>query len=337
MVRSLSVFSLLKTTSKSAAAVLFGLLAILSGFAGEVPVYRGPILAGQLAEPQNKEASGLAPSHRTPGVLWTHNDSGGDAVLFAVNADGSLRGRLRVDGVGNFDWEDVASYELGGKAWLIAADIGDNFALRPMGCMLYVLPEPDAVSLSPDRELILAPAYSINFVYEDGARDAESIAVDPKERMIYILSKREDVPRLYRLPLAPAAGSEPVVAKFVGLVPHLPQPTAEQRTVRLPTHGFRGWPTAMDFSHDGTLALVLVYERPLLFPRAPAETWADALSHEPIRLPPHQLPQAEGACFSADDRSIFVVSEKVMDLLRYDRVEPAPSLPAPKAAVGSGP
>src|SRR3954464_7281661 len=116
MVRSLSVFSLLKTTSKSAGVALFGLLAILSGFAGELPAYRGPIQAGQLAEPQNKEASGLAPSHRMPGVLWTHNDSGGDPVLFAVNSDGSLRGRLRVDGVSNLDWEDIASFELDGRA-----------------------------------------------------------------------------------------------------------------------------------------------------------------------------------------------------------------------------
>jgi hypothetical protein len=337
MVRSLSVFSLLKTTAKSAAAVVLGIFFFLPAMAADTPAYRGPVMAGQLAEPKNQETSGLTASHRMPGVLWTHNDSGGDPVLFAVNADGSLRGKVRVDGVHNFDWEDVASFELDGKAWLVAADIGDNFALRPTGCMLHVLTEPESVSLSPDRELTVAPAYSINFVYEDGARDAESLAVDVKERAIYLLSKREDIPRLYRLPLAPMTGSEPVVAKFVGLVPHLPKPTVLQRNVRLPSQGFRGWPTAMDFSHDGTLALVLVYEAPLLFPRAPGESWAEALSHEPVRLAPHELPQAEGACFSADDRAIFVASEKTMVLLRYDRTDAAAGLPAPKAPVGSGP
>ena len=337
MVRLLSVFSLLKTTPKSAAVLALGLLAALPGLGGEVPEYQGPILAGQLAEPQNGEASGLAASHRMPGVLWTHNDSGGDPVLFAVNADGSLRGRVRIDGAHNFDWEDVASFELDGKAWLIAGDIGDNFALRATGCTLYVLTEPEAVSLSPDRELVVAPAYSIPFVYEDGARDVESLAVDVKERAIYLLSKRDAVPRLYRLSLLPVEGAGPAVAKFVGLVPHLPQPSLLQRNVRLPTQGFRGWPTAMDFSHDGTLALVLVYEQPLLFPRATGESWADALAHEPVKLAPHNLPQAEGACFSADDRAIFVASEKTTDLLRYDRAAPAPGLPAPKATVGSKP
>jgi hypothetical protein len=321
MVRLLSVFSLLKTTSKSAFAAALALAAVLPLLATEAPVYRGPIVAGQLAEPRNREASGLAPSHRMKGVLWTHNDSGGEPVLFAVDADGSLRGRVRVDGTHNLDWEDVASFELDGKAWLLAADIGDNYALRPFGCLLHILPEPSAISLSPNRELVIPPAYSINFVYEDGARDAESVAVDVKERAIYILSKREAVPRLYRLPLAPPADAKPVVAKFVGLVSRLPQPGVWERAIPEPTRGLRGLPTAMDFSHDGTLALVLVYERPLLFPREPGESWAEALSHEPVALPPHHLPQAEGACFSADDRSIFVASEKTMKLLRYDRAK----------------
>ena len=337
MVRLLSVFRLLKTTPKSAFAAVLGVLAALPTLAAEAPAYGGPVTAGQLAEPQNQEASGLAASRRMPGVLWTHNDSGGDPVLFAVNADGSLRGKVRVEGVGNLDWEDVASFELDGKAWLVAGDIGDNYAVRLAGCTLHALPEPDAVSLSPDRELVVPPAYSIHFVYEDGPRDVESLAVDAKERAIYLLSKRDAVPRLYRLPLGPMKGSEPVIAKFVGWVPHLPQPSALQRNVRLPTQGFLGWPTAMDFSHDGTLALVLVYEQPLLFPRAAGESWAEALAREPVKLAPHELPQAEGACFSADDRSIFVASEKTMLLLRYDRTEPAPGLPASKAPVASKP
>jgi hypothetical protein len=318
MVRSLSVFALLKTTPKSAFAALLGLLLALPGRAETAPVYAGPVEAAQLAEPQNQETSGIAVSHRTPGMIWTHNDSGGEPVLFALNADGSLRGKVRVAGVTNYDWEEMTSFELDGKAWLIAADIGDNYAARK-DCVLHLIAEPDAAALSPGQELLLRPEYSIHYIYEDGARDAESLAVDVKERMIYVLSKREDVPRLYRLPLAPAPANQPVAARFLTLVPHLPQPTALQRNVRMPTQGFLGWPTAMDFSHDGTLALVLVYEQPLLFPRAAGETWAEALARDPVKLTPHQFPQAEAACFTADDRAILVASEKTMQLLRYDR------------------
>lgn len=318
MVRSLSNFRFLKTTPKSAFAAVLWSLAALPGMAAEAPAYRGPVVAGQLEEPENQETSGLAVSHRTPGLLWTHNDSGGDPVLFAVNANGSLRGKVRLEGAGNFDWEEITSFELDGKSWLLVADMGDNFALR-QGCVLHVVAEPEVTALPPDGDLVVRPAYSVYFAYEDGARDAESLAVDVKERAIYILSKRDAVPRLYRLPLAAAAAAQPAVARFLGLAPHFPQPTAVQRNIRTPTQGFSGWPTAMGFSHDGTMALVLVYEQPLIFRRAPGETWAEALAREPAKLAPHQLPQAEAACFSTDDRMIYVASEKTMDLLRYDR------------------
>jgi hypothetical protein len=104
-----------------------------------------------------------------------------------------------------------------------------------------------------------------------------------------------------------------------GPVPHLPQPTALQRIIKRPTQGYLGWPTALDFSPDGTLALVLVYQQPLLYPRAPGETWAAALAREPVKLTPPDLPQAEAACFSTDGRSISVASERTKVLLRYDR------------------
>lgn len=318
MVHLLSVLRLLKTTPKSVLAAALGLLPVIAVSADSVPAYAGPAVAGHLAEPKNEETSGLAISHRTPGLLWTHNDSGGDPVLFAMNTDGTLRGRVRVAGVKNTDWEEMSSFELDGKAWLLAADMGDNFSARS-SLVLHVLPEPDAAQLQPDRETEIAPAYSIHFIFEDGARDAESLAVDVKERAIYLLSKREEVPRLYRLPLAAASADQPAAARFLGLVPHLPQPTVLQRSVRLPTQGFLGWPTAMDFSHDGKTALVLVYEQPLLFPREPGESWAEALARDPVKLAPHKLPQAEAACFSTDDKNIYLASEKTTDLLRYDR------------------
>lgn len=318
MVRPISALSLLKTTSKSALCALLFLLGTPWVAAEAIPPYTGPIVAGQLAEPKNLEASGLAASHRTPGLLWTHNDSGGAPLLFALNADGSPRGRVRVAGVTNDDWEDIASFELDGKAWLLVADIGDNFSVYTRR-VLHLIAEPDAAALAPGRELVLQPEYSIYFSYEDGPRDAESLAVDVTERAVYVLSKRESQPRLYRLPLVAAPASQPVLARFLTNLPHLPQPTALQRNLRMPTQGFRGWPTAMGFSPDRTAALVLVYGDLLLFPRAAGESWADALAREPAKLGPFRLPQAEGACFTSDGRAIFVCSEQTMTLLRYDR------------------
>ena len=46
------------------------------------------------------EASGLAVSRRQPGLLWTHNDSGHDTELFAVDSSGAVQGRVRLPVVG---------------------------------------------------------------------------------------------------------------------------------------------------------------------------------------------------------------------------------------------
>lgn len=284
-----------------------------------VPRYAGPFEAGLMAEPQNREASGLAPSHRADGVVWTHNDSGGEPVLFALNsANGASRGAVRLLGVANTDWEDAASFELDGQPWLLAADVGDNDARRRV-VVLHVVHEPDLATLTPGRETELRPDYSIYFKYEEGPRDCESVAVDAQERAVYLLSKRDYEPRLYRLPLAAAGAEHPAVAKRVGTVTHLPRPNIFQRWIKAPTGKYRWEPCAMDFSADGRLAVVLTYGDVLLFPRALGESWADALAKEPVRLAGHQMPQAEGVCFSRDGRSIFVCSEKTMKMLRYSR------------------
>ena len=75
----------------------------------------------------------------------------------------------------------------------------------------------------------------------------------------------------------------------------------------------------MDFAADGSAAVVLTYGAALLFERSPGEPWADALARKPVRLPPHNLLQAEGICFSPDGKAIYVVSEGPFPLVHYDR------------------
>lgn len=320
MVRAISVRLFPKTTAKSAAALL--LLATLGR--GEesaaTPAFSPPLDAGLMEEPADREASGLAASRRSPDVLWVLSDSGNQPVLHALDLAGRRRGRLRVDGVRNTDWEDLASFMLDGKAWLLVADCGDNRAERG-ACVLHVVAEPDPTALSVDREISARPAYSINYIYEDTARDCEAVAVDPAERMVYLLSKRDVPARLYRLPLRAAPAAQPAAARSIGRVPHLPQPNAIQKAMPLPLLAFLGEPTGMDFSADGRLAVVLTYGGVELFPRATGETWADALARAPVELASHLLPQAEGVCFTRDARSIFVCSEETMKWTRYDRRE----------------
>ncbi|HLP24083.1 MAG TPA: hypothetical protein VK477_00295, partial [Acidobacteriota bacterium] len=174
-----------------------------SASATETPPFLGPVDVATLAEPQSRESSGLAASRRVPELLWIHGDSGGEPVLYGVHAvTGERRATLRLKGCANIDWEDIASFERDGKAWIVVGDIGDNYARRP-SILLHVLEEPDAAALHPDAETEITPAYTLRVVFEDLARDCESLAVDAREGAIYLISKRDPVPRLYRLPLAP--------------------------------------------------------------------------------------------------------------------------------------
>ncbi len=292
-------------------------LSAAAGPAAE-PAFSAPVVAGKLAAPPQHETSGLAASRRSPDLLWTHDDSGASATLYAVTTTGVLRGRLQISGEKPKDWEDIATAELDGTPWLVIGDVGDNDAKRKHASLHFV-PEPDPAALAAAGQLAARPAFTLKFTYEDGPRDCEAVAVDPVERAVYLVSKRTAPARLYRIALpSPLAGGTPV-ARFVGPVPQLANPAGPPGFIGKLAGPRYAWPTALDFAPDRSAVLVLTYGEPLLFPRAPAESWAVALARPPVRLRPHGLPQAEAACFSADGRSIFVASELVADLLRYDR------------------
>jgi hypothetical protein len=301
-----------------ALAVAAGLALAAVGRAA-APAFDGPVEAGKIEGSARRETSGLAASGRNPGLLWLHDDSGNPPLLHAIEPNGNPVGTLQVGGVKNTDWEDLAAVTLDGKPWLVVGDVGDNDAVR-RSVLIHFVAEPDRAALAAAGRLAEQPAATLTVTYEDGPRDVESLAVDPRERAIYLLSKRDDVPRLYRiaLPAGPPV-SAAVSARFVGTVPHLPKASAGQLLLNARLGRMRGWPCALDFAPDGSAAVVLTYGDTLVFPRAAGETWAKALARPPVRLAQHALPQAEAACFSADGKAIFVTSEETKRLLRYDR------------------
>ncbi|HEY1110963.1 MAG TPA: hypothetical protein VGE76_20075 [Opitutaceae bacterium] len=296
-------------------ALVLGLLSPLSA----QPTYSGPRDVGKMEAPPRAETSGLAISRRNADMLWTHDDSGGDAMVYAIGTDGKARGRLQIGGVKNEDWEDIASAEIDGKPWLLIGDIGDNDAKR-RSIAVHFVPEPAAAEMVGVVQIAERPAATFTLAYEDGARDAESLAIDTVERALYILTKREDTVRLYRaeLPAGPLK-SATLKLRFVGLVPGIPQLSEEQSLFKGKLGKHRRRPCAMDFAADGSAAVVLTYGDTLVFPRKRGEPWAEALARQPVVLAPHGLPQAEGACFTRDGKAIYVASEIMSNLLRYDR------------------
>lgn len=141
-----------------------------------------------------EESSGVAWSPTHPDVLWSHNDGGHEAALYALDLQGRLLGAFPLRGVRNRDWEDVATGPCGAGHCIYVADTGDNAEVRPQVSLLRVQ-EPtaleDGVSLEPEVFPMVLP---------DGPRDVEALFVLPGERIHLITKGRNHAITVYRYP-----------------------------------------------------------------------------------------------------------------------------------------
>ena len=92
------------------------------------------------SRPCRKRVVSQSAAGRLAARLWTHNDSG-EAVIFALDANGSVTGSVRVSGARVGDWEAMAVGPCGAGSCLFIADIGDNEANRDR-ITIYRVPEP---------------------------------------------------------------------------------------------------------------------------------------------------------------------------------------------------
>lgn len=285
-------------------------------------------LAGRIDAPDLDELSGMARSALDPGRLWLHNDSGDKARLYAVDTQGRYLGRLKLEDADNVDWEDLASFSLAGRPYLLVADIGDNDGRRDF-VSLYVVAEP----ATPDHAT--APDWRIDFRYPDGPRDAEAVAADADEGFVYILTKRDLPPLLYRVPLQPA-GASPVIAERLGPVA-LPRPGQRDLKIAALAKDWHWQPTAMDIAADGTFVVVLTYGAVYYFHRETGNELHAALAAPPLRFPLRNLHEAEALAVSADGLHLYLSAEGAhAPLYRIDRqTGPAPQDQPASAAAAS--
>ena len=276
-----------------------------------IPQPQGPDRTGVIASDAILEASGLARSNLRADRLWVINDSGSPAELYAIGTDGSDQGSVRIANAENTDWEDLAAFELNGAQYLMIADIGDNDAGRD-NAVLYFVPEPKTTAADT-----VTASRSIAFRYPGGPRDAEAVAVDPDAGVAYVLSKRTVPAELYVVPFSiapPDAG--PTIARYLGPVDSLPQPTDDDLEHLSEQELWRWQPTAMDFSADGRFATILTYRATHTYSRKNGESWYEALQSEPTIAPLNGINDAESMCMA--DNAIFVTLEgKNPPLLRF--------------------
>jgi hypothetical protein len=246
-----------------------------------------PVAPGQI-----DEASGIADSRSQPGNLWIQQDSGSPAELALLGYDGVVKGKITVPNAENRDWEELA---IGpgpqeGINYLYIGEIGDNNGQYPFS-QIYRLPEP------ANLQTPITQVERINFRYPDGPRDAEAMFVDPQSKDIYIISKRENNVRLYRLPY-PQNINEVTVAQAYGELPSFGQ-------------GLPGYVTGAAISPDGTELIVRTYSGLFYWKRNAGQSIADALQNGTSRQLPYRLePQGEAVCFDRDSKGYFTLSEK---------------------------
>lgn len=273
-------------------------------------------LAGIITDAAVDEVSGLAASRRHPGILWAHNDSGNTAEIHALDRSAQRRASVAISNVRNIDWEDIAAFRDAGRDWLLIADVGDNGGIR-QELQLHIVPEPESL-----EDGSIEAVRTIRFVWPDGARDCEAVAVDIAERAIYLVSKKRVPPELFRLPLDGDSSAAPLVAEKVGAIQHISQPSARDLS-RNPVYGrYRAQITGMDISPNGRMLAVLNYLQARIYIRAPGEPWSEAVRRPPVDAPFPWVAQAEAIAFSAEGDALWVGSE----------ILPAPLLEIPLSA-----
>jgi hypothetical protein len=224
------------------------------------------------------EASGVAVSRRTPGILWSHNDSG-RASLFAFDNAGNAKGRVELTGVSIDDWEDLAAGSCPEGSCLYIADIGDNNRVR-RGITIYRVPEPRPADQTTK------PAEAWTMTYPDGPHDAEALFAASDGQLFLVSKEDARTTALYRVPAPSGSG----IGKL-------------QQVAQLPLQRVTGAAT----SPDGSWVALRTNTELMFYPAA------DLIAGKTVQprrfdLKPLKERQGEGVAFGPDG-VIYLVGE----------------------------
>jgi hypothetical protein len=248
-----------------------------------------------------RETSGLAQSRRYPELVWTHNDSGNDDVLYGIDSTGAIVARVPVNGVSTMDWEDLALGPCGAGHCLYIADIGDNARIRE-AITVYVVPEPelDAKGVDVQRR--------IDAKYPDGAQDAEALFVLPDGTMHVVTKGRHGDIALYRFPKAGGAAGQAVTLERVRTL--FPQPRTQLDRV-----------TSAAASGDGRWVAIRTYRTLYLYQ---AEALQTKSGPNPLTYDLRTLKERQGESVTFTDKSelrLTSEAEKKRDLPTMARLQ----------------
>lgn len=262
---------------------------------------------GYLSSKKLDETSGMQASHAHSGDFFVHNDDGKPRI-YVIDQTGKDLGKLAIKPAKNKDWEDITSVPVGAGRWLVAGDIGDNFAKRKHITLYFVEePQPDQDGNYSGR---LQVEHKLQLTYPDGPRDCEAMSYDPLGKQILFLTKRDKPSHIYAVDLQTALEQDEAELEFLGTLTVLRPPTISDRAKWGGRTEWISQPTGFDISPDGTEAAIITYRSLYRYRREADENWLTALQRKPEEVVGPPAKQNEAVTYSTDGNSIFVVTEK---------------------------
>lgn len=215
------------------------------------------------------------------GRLWTHNDSGGKPILYALDTvTFEVVQRITLANAKNKDWEDVCT---DGKT-VFVGDFGNNKGsrknLRIFTFPLSALPDEGDASLTVDS-IRFSFGDQTNFEKRKHEHDFDCEAMFATEDYLYLLSKgwETGTTRLYRLPKTPGNHVAEVVNGFDS----------------------QGLITGADYDREHHILAIVGYVKtvwkPFMYLIFDFDEAGQKLSHRRFEMPQLTGAQTEGICF----------------------------------------
>jgi hypothetical protein len=184
-----------------------------------------------------------------------------------------------IAGAVNTDWEDLTLV----NGDLYVADIGDNNAVRST-LNIYKFPEP-SVGIDTVKTVEI-----IRFAYADGPHDAEAILVDPSTKDLFVITKRDNLSRIYRLRF-PYSLTTNNTAEYIASLP------------------YNGVVSAA-LSPDGTGIIIKTYTSLYYYKRPAGASIPTALQQSFATIKYVTEPQGEAVTFALNNTGYFTLSER---------------------------
>ena len=257
------------------------------GKASLSPIY-SPQLKAELPKEVN-ETSGLF-FHN--GRLWTHNDSGGKPILYALDTTNfEVVQRITLAHVKNKDWEEVCT---DGET-VFVGDFGNNKGnrkkLKIFSFPMSALPEEGDAIINVDS-IIFSFGNQTNFNNKKHEHDYDCEAMFATDSCLYLLSKgwATGTTRLYRLPKTPGNHVAEVVNGFDS----------------------QGLITGADYDRENRILVIVGYVKavwkPFMYLIFDFHEAGVKLTNRRFEMPQWRGAQTEGICFF-DDGRCYVTAE----------------------------